>query len=79
MKVMQNEGSIDRMVRILIGLTMLGVSIIFLQDWHRTIIFSMGIILFLTGFVGYCGIYALCGISTIKKRVTNLNKLDQKH
>ena len=58
----QNEGSIDRLIRIIIGLVFvyLGYTI---SPWLY-IVAAIGII---TGITGYCGLYKLFGIKTNKK------------
>ncbi|HEX9911908.1 MAG TPA: DUF2892 domain-containing protein [candidate division Zixibacteria bacterium] len=63
-----NEGGADRLIRIIAGvvLFMLGWGI--LKNNLLGIIFDiLGIILFVTGITGFCGLYKLLGISTKKE------------
>jgi hypothetical protein len=58
-----NEGSVDRAVRVLFGLVLL--SLVFVGP--KTAWGYLGAIPFLTGLVGYCPIYGLVGLSTSKE------------
>lgn len=63
-----NEGGADRLIRIIAGvvLFMLGWGI--LKNNILGIIFDiLGVILFVTGITGFCGLYKLLGISTKKE------------
>ena len=63
-----NEGGGDRLIRIIAGvvLFMLGWGI--LKNNILGIIFDiLGVILFVTGITGFCGLYKLLGISTKKE------------
>jgi hypothetical protein len=63
-----NESGTDRLIRIIAGvvLFMLGWGI--LKNNLLGIIFDiLGIILFVTGITGFCGLYKLLGISTKKE------------
>ncbi|MCJ7496945.1 MAG: DUF2892 domain-containing protein [candidate division Zixibacteria bacterium] len=63
-----NEGGADRLIRIIAGvvLFMLGWGI--LKNNLLGIIFDiLGVILFVTGITGFCGLYKLLGISTKKE------------
>lgn len=62
MIVKKNIHSIERIVRVLIGLVLLSMTIIGPKSpW-----FFLGVIPLLTGFVGWCPPYAMLGISTCK-------------
>jgi Protein of unknown function (DUF2892) len=59
-----NVGSIDRILRILLGLALVGLTLtgtIGLWGW-------LGLVPLATGLVGWCPPYALLGISTCKMR-----------
>jgi hypothetical protein len=58
-----NEGTIDRAVRILVGVAL--VSLVFL--WPKTAWGYLGVVPLLTGFVGFCPAYRLLGLSTNKE------------
>jgi len=55
-----NEGTIDRAVRILVGIAL--VSLVFL--WPKTAWGYLGVVPLLTGLVGFCPVYRLFGLST---------------
>jgi hypothetical protein len=59
-----NVGSIDRTVRILVGLALIGLTLtgnIGLWGW-------VGVVALATGLVGWCPPYAILGLSTCKTR-----------
>ncbi len=57
----QNIGNIDRIVRIVLGLVIIGLGVGF-QTWWGL----LGAPFLISGIVGYCGLYTLLGISTCK-------------
>ncbi len=56
-----NMGSVDRVVRILVGLAVIGAGIAFKSWWG-----AVGIVLLATAGVGFCPLYTLLGVSTRK-------------
>ena len=58
-----NEGRIDKIIRIVIGLAILIVVGFVMKSWWGLI----GVPLLVTGLVSRCGLYTLLGINTIKK------------
>jgi hypothetical protein len=56
----RNEGIIDRVIRVVLGLGLL--SLIFVGP--QTMIGLVGLIPLLTGIVGFCPLYRLVGLST---------------
>lgn len=56
----QNEGTIDRAIRIALGLGLLALTIIGPRTWFGLI----GFVPLLTGIVGYCPLYGLLGLRT---------------
>ncbi|ASI99041.1 YgaP family membrane protein [Thermococcus celer] len=60
-----NEGTVDRLLRVVIGIVLLGV-------WagmnvpYRTVLLIIGLIALVTGLTGFCAIYKLLGVSTCK-------------
>lgn len=56
----RNEGIIDRVIRVVLGLGLL--SLIFVGP--QTMIGLVGLIPLLTGIVGFCPLYKLVGLST---------------
>lgn len=64
-----NVGSIDRIIRVILGIV-LGI-LYFMNVVTGTlgiILLIAGAILLLTGIVGYCGAYAIVGANTCKKK-----------
>lgn len=55
-----NESRVDRLVRITIGLALLGLAV---TDSHASWGY-IGIVPLFTGLIGYCPLYALFGFST---------------
>jgi len=62
----RNEGTIDRAIRVVLGLILLGL-------WaadkvpYRTLVLIVGLIALITGLTGFCAIYKLLSISTCKE------------
>jgi hypothetical protein len=54
-----NVGTIDRIIRVIVGLAIIGVGVYF-QSWWGAI----GVVPILTAAIGYCPPYHLLGIST---------------
>lgn len=55
-----NEGSLDRTIRILVGIALLSLTLV----GPRTMLGLVGIVPLLTGIVGFCPAYRVLGIST---------------
>ncbi len=60
----QNEGSTDRTVRIIIGILALVSGLFWLTGVAQIAAFVIGAVALITGIIGFCGLYALLGIST---------------
>jgi len=59
-----NEGSVDRAVRIIVGLVL--ISLVFIgpkSPWGW-----IGVLPLATGLLGFCGVYAVLGINTCKSK-----------
>ncbi|UCD64599.1 MAG: DUF2892 domain-containing protein [Candidatus Zixiibacteriota bacterium] len=56
-----NMGSVDRTLRILIGVVVIVLGFVY-QSWWGLV----GFVPLITGLVGYCGLYSLIGVSTCK-------------
>ncbi len=57
----KNIGDIDRIIRIVLGLVIIGLGFGF-QSWLGLI----GIIPLATGIIGFCGLYKLLGVNSCK-------------
>ena len=67
----KNEGVIDRVIRIILGVILIGLGIYFQSSWGwvaTIILVILGLIALVTGIIGYCGLYFVCKISTLKKK-----------
>jgi hypothetical protein len=59
----QNVGSVDRYLRISIGIVLIILGVMTRMWW----LYIIAAIAILTGIFGYCGIYQVFGASTAKK------------
>jgi len=59
----QNVGTIDRAIRTIAGLAIIGAGVYF-QSWWGVV----GAVLLLTALIGWCPPYAMLGISTKKQK-----------
>jgi len=57
---MTNEGTIDRTIRIVLGLALLSLTV----AGPRSLLGLVGLVPLLTGVVGFCPVYRLLGINT---------------
>jgi hypothetical protein len=66
----QNESSTDRIIRIIIGIVAVTAGFFWLTGIVQVVAYILGAIALVTGIVGYCGLYALFGVSTcpVKKK-----------
>ncbi len=58
----KNIGTLDRVIRVVVGLVIFAIGYSY-QSWWGLV----GLIPFLTGLIGWCGLYTALGISTKKK------------
>ena len=59
----RNEGSLDRGLRVLLGIALLALTVV----GPRTAWGYVGIIPLLTGLIGFCPMYHLLGLSTCSR------------
>lgn len=64
--IKKNVGKVDRNIRIFLGLLFLFLGLFIIKN-YQLIVISSGIILILTGFLRFCGLYAILGINTCKR------------
>lgn len=62
-----NEATWDRIVRVVLGVILILVPILFTQEVFGILIGIVGLILLVTGLIGFCPLYALFGIRTKKE------------
>ena len=67
--IKQNEGTLDRVIRVVIGSVALLAAYFWLGGTAQLVAYIVGAIALVTGLIGFCGIYTILGISTrpIKK------------
>jgi len=59
-----NEGVTDRVIRVVIGSLALVAGYFWLAGTVQIIAYVIGVISLITGIVGFCGLYAVLGVST---------------
>ena len=62
-----NIGTTDRVLRIVIGLALIGVAIGLFGSAYQSIWGWIGLVPVVTGLVGWCPLYTILGIQTCKK------------
>lgn len=60
-----NEGSLDRGVRVVVGLAILSLTVLGPATWWGLV----GLVPLVTGAVGVCPLYSLLGVSTCRVKV----------
>jgi hypothetical protein len=66
----KNEGTVDRVIRIVLGIVLIALGIYFQGSWGLVamiVLIILGLIALITGIIGYCSLYKVFKISTIKK------------
>ena len=66
--IKQNEGKTDRTIRVVLGVVLLGLALFSLTGIAQMVAGVAGVIAFITGAIGFCGLYKVLGISTIEKK-----------
>jgi len=61
-----NEGTTDRIIRVIIGSLALVAGFFWLAGTAQIVAYVIGVIALVTGLVGFCGLYAIFGVSTCK-------------
>jgi len=62
--IKQNEGTFDRVTRVVIGSVALLAGFFWLSGTLQTVAYVVGVISLVTGLIGFCGLYSIFGIST---------------
>lgn len=62
-----NVGTVDRTVRIVVGLALIGAALGFYGPAYASIWGWIGVIPLVTGFLGTCPVYSLLGVDTCRK------------
>jgi hypothetical protein len=68
MKIMKpNEGTTDRLIRLILGVVLIIIGWPILKNNTLGIILdTIGVIFFITGITGFCAIYKIFGINTLR-------------
>ena len=67
----KNEGTADRVIRVILGIILIGLGVYFQASWGLVamiVLIILGLIALITGILGYCGLYKIFKISTINKK-----------
>ncbi len=66
----KNEGTADRVIRVILGFILIYIGAIQmgLSGVPAYIVVLVGLILLITGTTGFCGLYTVIGINTLKKK-----------
>ncbi len=67
----RNEGTLDRILRIGVGFMALSLGFAFFTGIAQIIAYAVAIVALATGTVGFCGLYAILGISTRHSKQEN--------
>lgn len=63
-----NEGTLDRIIRIVLGIVLLGVGVFVVKGTLGIVLDVLGVVALVTGIVGFCALYRIFGnFSTVKK------------
>jgi len=62
-----NLSRVDRAVRIVLGIALLGVGVFVVHGVPGVVVDLIGALLVFSGAVGFCHVYKVCGICTAKK------------
>jgi len=63
----KNEGPVDRIIRVILGLIFLALGYFQFQGTIQIVLFIFSGIMFFTALTGFCSLYKLFGIDTLKK------------
>lgn len=63
----KNEGTPDRVLRALLGIALLAAGYFWATGVIAIVLYVVGAIALITAATGFCGLYKLLGINTLKK------------
>lgn len=61
---MKNEGTVDRAIRVVLGIALLIIGFAAIGGTAGTIVGLVGLVPLLTGLAGWCPLYSVLGIKT---------------
>jgi len=62
-----NLGPVDRVVRVVLGVALLGIGLIVVRGLTGVVLDLVGALLVFSGSIGFCHVCKVCGISTVRK------------
>ncbi len=62
-----NESKLDRIIRVVVGLVLLAVALMYTTGVLRTVLLVIAVIALVTAATGFCALYRLFGFSTLKQ------------
>ena len=62
-----NEGTIDRVLRVIVGLGLIALALGYIPGMAATPLGWIGVVPLVTGLVGWCPAYSIFGISTCRR------------
>lgn len=65
---MKNEGWFDRVLRFIFGIGFFILGFIYFDNGWQYVFYFIGLGLLITAITGYCGVYKLFKISSVKKK-----------
>lgn len=65
-----NAGTIDRVLRIAVGLALIAAAVGLFGSDYQTVWGSIGVIPVATGLIGWCPLYTILGVKTCKPAAT---------
>lgn len=67
-KIKKNEGSLDRVIRFVLAIIFASLAYFYFENTLAIIFYILSIIFIITAFTGFCGLYTVCKINTIKHK-----------
>jgi len=74
----KNIGKTDRIIRVILGLSLMILSVLIGSGILGFVVALFGIVFFVTGVVGWCGLYTLVGFSSKGQGVDKITRNDIK-
>lgn len=71
-----NIGKIERMIRILLGISLIVLGLLYFNSYILYTMLFIGLISLFTGFIGWCGMYSVCKISSNGGGIDRVSKKD---
>ena len=67
----KNEGTADRVIRVILGIILIGLGFYFQAAWGLVamiVLIILGLAALVTGIIGFCSLYTLFKINTLNKK-----------